>query len=300
MNKFPAKFFFYLSVLFLLPSCTAIKGGLKSEIEETPTGVRMVRDGKILWNFEINNPEGRPFFHPLTLPSGRVFTEVRPEDHIWHLGYWFSWKYINGVNYWEPADPDMKGCEPAGITRVVKQDIDIQASNCAVALSLDYRPKGADKAVLEEVRNVLIDLPNARGEYEITVNQRFTANENVILDRTPPKGSPSQGRWSGGYAGITLRLASDTASDLEVRGASGGKGAAAVTGTETDYLDFYDGKAREGFVFSQEKPSELSRFYVWKDKRMINASPVYMGPMFLEKGESAEFSYRLKVYSRSK
>ena len=298
MNKFLVKFFLYFNVLALLPSCAAIRNGCGSGMEKTPTGVRMVRDGNVIWNFEIDTPEGRPFFHPLTLPSGRVFTEVRPEDHIWHLGYWFSWKYINGVNYWEPADPEMKGFEPAGVTRVVDRDIDIKTSNCVVALSLDYRPKGAGNAVLEEIRHVLVDSPNALGEYGIIINQRFTAKEDVVLDRTPPKGDPAQGKWSGGYAGITLRLASEVASRLAVRGALGGNGAAEVTGTETDGLDFHDSKTGEGFVFSQEKPSELSRFYVWKDKRMVNASPVYMGPMRLKQGETMEFRYRLKVYAR--
>jgi len=40
------------------------------------------------------------------------------EDHVWHLGYWFSWKYINGVNYWKPADAKRTGCESAGATKV--------------------------------------------------------------------------------------------------------------------------------------------------------------------------------------
>ena len=59
-------------------------------LEETDTGVRMRRGGSVVWNLEIDNPENRPFFHPLTLPSGKQLTDLRPKDHIWHLGYWFS------------------------------------------------------------------------------------------------------------------------------------------------------------------------------------------------------------------
>ena len=42
-------------------------------------------------------------------------TADRPPDHIWHHGLWFSWKFINKVNYWEiyPAK------RPAGGTDVV-------------------------------------------------------------------------------------------------------------------------------------------------------------------------------------
>ena len=57
----------------------------RSKLETTPTGVRLLRDGKILWNFEIDTPEGRPFFHPLNHPSGRALTDLRPKDHVWHL-----------------------------------------------------------------------------------------------------------------------------------------------------------------------------------------------------------------------
>ncbi len=40
-------------------------------LENTATGVRVARGGNTLWNLEIDNPEGRPFFHPLSLKRGR-------------------------------------------------------------------------------------------------------------------------------------------------------------------------------------------------------------------------------------
>lgn len=122
-------------------------------VERTPTGVRLVRDGAVVWNFELATPEGRPFFHPLTLPGGRTLTAARPADHVWHLGYWFSWKFINGVNYW---------------------------------------------------------------------------------------GSVASGKWGAGYAGMTLRLADETATALAVRGYAGGTTPGDCTARETTFLDFSD------------------------------------------------------------
>ncbi len=41
-------------------------------LENTATGVRVARGGNTLWNLEIDNPEGRPFFHPLSLKRGET------------------------------------------------------------------------------------------------------------------------------------------------------------------------------------------------------------------------------------
>ena len=279
-------------------SCAPLfAAAVECRIERTSTGVRMMRGGNILWNFEMVNPECRPFFHPLALPSGRVFTDLRPKDHIWHLGYWFCWKYVNGVNYWEPADARRKGVEPAGSTRVTKSHVDINGLDCIVTMELDYRARGSGSAVLHEHRIVQIDHPDEKGGYIIQTEHVFTAREDVVLERTPPKGDPKKGRWSGGYAGLTLRLNDAAAAAFDVRGFSGGKSPAEVTGVETRLLDFVDTKTGEGVIFSQISAPETSRFYVWKDKRMINASPVYTGPVSLKKGEVLKLSYRLKVHA---
>ena len=294
------RFQIFLSVAVALLCTLALSADSVCKIEKTATGVKMLRGGRTLWNFEIDNPEGRPFFHPLALPSGKVFTDIRPKDHIWHLGCWFCWKYVNGVNYWEPADAKRQGVEPAGLTRVTKKDIKINGLDCIVTLDLKYQAKGAKHPVMRERRVVQMDPPDAKGGYIITVKHRFTANEDVVLDRTPPSGDPAKGRWSGGYAGATLRLAADVAAAFEVRGFSGGKSAAEVTGNESNFLDLADPQTGEGVIFSQIAAPKTSRFYVWKDKRMVNASPVYTAPLSLKKGKVLELSYRLKVCADSR
>ena len=255
----------------------------------------MLRGGSVLWNYEIDNPECRPFFHPLALPSGKVFTGLRPKDHIWHLGYWFCWKYINGVNYWEPADAGKMGVEPAGRTCIRERSVRIDSLDCVVTMAVDYGARSDGKTVLREKRTVRIRPPDEKGGYAIETRHVFAAMEDVVLDRTPPKGDPKEGRWSGGYAGETLRLSDEAAAAFDVRGFSGGKCPAEVTGTETAFLDFVDRETGEGVMFSQVTAPKTSRFYIWKDKRMVNASPVYAGPVSLGKGETLELSYRLKV-----
>ena len=283
------------------PKCcrtdVAIATYRRSKLVKTKTGVQMLRDGKLLWNFEIDNPEGRPFFHPLNLPSGKPITDLRPKDHIWHLGYWFSWKYVNGVNYWEPDDKARKGVEPQGRTRVTKKSISANDLDCTVSLELEYGARADGKTVMKESRKITIDPPDPNGGYVITVRHTFTAVEDVTLDRTPPHGSTASGKWGGGYAGATLRLDPEQAAAFSVRGFAGGSSSADVTGKETKYIDFADPSTGEGVTFTQLKAPPTSKFYVWPDRRMINPSPVYDGPIVLKAGETLALAYKLAVHA---
>ncbi len=268
----------------------------RSQLTRTATGVRMLRDGKTLWNLELDNPEGRPFFHPLALPSGRPLTDLRPKDHVWHLGYWFSWKFINGVNYWEPADEKRTGAEPAGATRLVKKDVRLDGLDCVVQAELEYGPRG-EKPVLAESRRITVDPPDPNGGYIITTRHTFTALADVTLDRTPPHGDPKTGKWGGGYAGMTLRLDTTTAKALDVRGFAGGTTPAACTGVETKFLDFTDRECGEGVTFTQLVGPDTGKFYLWPDKRMINPCPVHTAPLTLKKGETLQLAYKLAVHA---
>src|SRR5688572_27335838 len=55
----------------------------------------------VVWKFSFDPKNGKPFFDPLGPVGGPRLTNFKPEDHPWHYGLWFSWKYINGANYWE-------------------------------------------------------------------------------------------------------------------------------------------------------------------------------------------------------
>ena len=56
----------------------------RTRCEKTATGVRLARDGKTIWNFEIDTPEGRPFLHPMNLPSGAPLTDIRPKGDTFY------------------------------------------------------------------------------------------------------------------------------------------------------------------------------------------------------------------------
>ncbi len=156
------------------------------------------------WRFQYDPALDVPYFHPLNTLGGRTLTQDRPADHLWHHGLWFSWKFINGVNYWEI---DGKTGRPAG--RTSWRNVSVAAredGTASIGMELDYRPSGEETPVLTEKRMIEVTAPDAEGTYAVDWTGRFATLGDVVLDRTPLPGEPD-GRVYGGYAGLSVRLA---------------------------------------------------------------------------------------------
>jgi type 1 glutamine amidotransferase len=172
------------------------------------TSVALRCDGQTVWRFNYDtNAASKPFFHPLALPGGEPLTWQSPEDHVWHYGLWFSWKYLNGVNYWEE---DKATRQSAGVTSWRVEKVETRPDFSArIELALDYRPRGTAASVLTEKRHINVSAPAADGSYALDWRQEFQAGAaNVKLDRTPLPGEPG-GQVYGGYAGLSLRFAKE-------------------------------------------------------------------------------------------
>lgn len=180
----------------------------KFEWHTKANSVALVCDGKPVWKFNYDtNQSSKPFFHPLALPGGEPLTWQSPEDHVWHYGLWFSWKYLNGVNYWEE---DKQTRKPAGTTSWRMTRLETKPDFSArIELEIDYRPQAAAAAVLTEHRRIDVSAPAADGSYALDWWQEFQAGAaKVKFDRTPLPGEPG-GQVYGGYAGLSLRFAKD-------------------------------------------------------------------------------------------
>ena len=159
-----------------------------------------------VWRFSYDAKSGKPFFDPVALGGGGnpSLTNFKPEDHPWHYGLWFSWKYINGLNYWEE---DRASGRAAGGTRWDTPQIDARPDGSAtIRMDLTYRNLTGQVALAEE-RELTVSAPAADGGYTIDWSMRFTAGaRGAVLDRTPMPGEP-EGAVNGGYAGLSVRLA---------------------------------------------------------------------------------------------
>ncbi len=183
---------------------------------QSDTSLTLKNDTDIIWQFNYNNRFGRPYFHPL-VANKSVVTCASPPDHPWHLGFWFCWKFINGVNYWEYLDnfkTEETGYISAGKTEITKYDIHNNPDFSAdIHLYINYHPEDS-MPVMNEFRNIHISRPFGDGSYFIDHENEYTALAGeVVLDRTPVQNEPGGRTW-GGYAGLSVRFSEDYTSAI--------------------------------------------------------------------------------------
>mgnify|MGYP002622011445 CR=1 FL=1 len=192
-----------LSLLFLLSSLATAEPVWKQDGKRTLdlSGV----DG-VLVRFVLDAAPRDPHFETLATADGRNLVWVAPPDHVWHYGLWFSWKAINGVNFWETD----KSGRQQGRNEVM--DPVIESEPGADTAVIRYRerafPDPEGPAVLEDVVEIQITRPRGDAGPVVEWKVTTTALADVVLDRTPPPGEPGGRDW-GGYGGFSWRGAED-------------------------------------------------------------------------------------------
>ena len=168
--------------------------------------VELGGDDGVVVRFVLDAAPRDPHFEVLATADGRNTVWVSPPDHIWHYGLWFSWKLINGVNFWETD----KKLRQKGRNEIHDPVIEIDPDG--VTATIRYRerfhPDPEGPAVLED--RVTIKVTRPAGDIGPKVEWRMitTALADVVLDRTPPPGQPGGGNW-GGYGGFSWRGTSE-------------------------------------------------------------------------------------------
>ena len=178
---------------------------------QSDTTLQLFNGENLVWQYNLNNRFGKSYFHPLFIGNNRITCES-PRDHVWHYGLWFSWKFINGLNYWEYTDDfrsEKTGYKSEGKTHV--NDIKIhknQDYSASFDLDILYRPEPSGEPVLKERRKIYVSTPGPEGyyfDYEHHFNAEFG---DVTIDRTPILGEQDGMSW-GGYGGLTIRFNQD-------------------------------------------------------------------------------------------
>jgi len=168
------------------------------ETDAASGAVSMYVGQALCWTYVPQGREGKPYFHPLALPgTGEALTVFRPPDHAWHLGLWFSWKLINGYNFWEPTSN--------AVTRVVSQRI-TPSPDKQVMIEATLAYLGDGRELVRETRTVRVTTaPN--GDYTIAWESVFKAQGGAVEFACTPAKRGKDGNWaSGGYAGLMWRF----------------------------------------------------------------------------------------------
>lgn len=194
-----------LIVAFLLGIATREAAGSWTWQAETDHLELRTATGTPLWAFHWGATATKPYVHPVTVAGGPPLTALRPADHPWHLGLWFSWKFINGVNYWEE---DRTSGRPAGQTTWTNVVIEQRDSDGSAVVSLDvaYRPAVGAPPVLLERRRLRFMSPAPDGGWTLDWDAEFTvASSQIELAASPV--NPS--RTTGGYGGLLCRISTN-------------------------------------------------------------------------------------------
>lgn len=262
--------------------------------------VTLLNNDKIVWQHHFDKSEGKPYFHPLSTINGSVLSGLRPEDHPWHRAVWFSWKYINGLNYWEE---DRETGKSEGITELksVKSKLDKQFG-AEFNLELTYHPpSGAD--LLNEERTVRMSAPEADGSYFMDWESTFTAlADEVVLDRTSLPDEPEGKSW-GGYAGFSARL-NNQLWDVKTINDSGES--ENIHGKSSRWLT-YEGKNLKSepvaiTIFDHpSNPNHPNKWFISNDPATpfyyFSPALIFDQKLVLKKGEKLHLKYRLLVTS---
>ena len=299
MNIRPARFIIS-SLVFLLFLSGNLSAKNNFTWQITDKTIALKNKTETVWQFNYGRETSKPFFHPAALTDGTVLTEDRPADHVWHHALWFSWKYINGVNFWEEN-------RKTGKSRGITDWSDFKAvagpdNSAKITLDLTYSHRG-QKPILAEKRTMKISAPDADGVYYIDWESEFTAcsEKDVVLDRTPIPGEKGGKSW-GGYAGLSVRF--------------NGKGNGWEVVTEEKDVDMssgtYRGKAEAmefGGVFGGkaagiailDHPENLNYPTPWysiagKPMKYFSPAVICYKPHTLKSGQSFTLKYRVIVH----
>lgn len=255
-------------------------------------------DDVTVWKLNLEDPAEKAYFHPLALTDGTPLTWLSPPDHVWHRSLWFSWKFINGVNYWEEV-------EGRGFTELREFGRDQSAVDFSAqyAMTLEYHPP-FEEPVMREERHVRVSPPDERRGYQITWRTTFTAlDQDVVLDRTPPADEPDGQSW-GGYAGMSVRIAKETR-DWRILDSEGREGLAChrqpARWIRADFARTDTG--REAGIAILDHPGNQRHptpSFVIQNPEIpfIYYSPAILfdGPLTLKAGESLSLAYRIVVH----
>lgn len=271
--------------------------------EETDTTIALLNKNEVIWQYNYNTIKGKPFFHPVRINNSTI-TWLSPEDHPWHLGIWHSWKYINGVNYWEYDQSE--GVDPfhfLGITEV--KDIQIEKGedhSCVMTLKIAYHEKNGMDLMMDN-RTVKVSPPNQEGLFFIDYQFHITSmTDSLELSRTPLENEPHGQSW-GGYAGLSIRFSPDFFDPqfINADGTSDMKHGEKMDWKYYGLKNIVGDKIGIAVFPGMENPNHPEPWYMtdYEDHPFyyFSPSPLFYGAYRMDKGEELKLNYRMQFYA---
>lgn len=274
-----------------------VAGGVEPEFswQQTETSLALCNREKIVWKLVFDAKQPKTYFHPLATLEGQVLTEFEPEDHPWHRGLWWSWKFINGLNYWEE---DRQTHASEGVNELthakVMRGVDFAAQ---AELHFSYHPPGKPP-VMTEIRKLSINRPDSDGRYWIDWTSTFTVGDAPVkLDRTPTL--REGGVDFGGYAGLSLRFPVGL-TGWSYRTSEAAKSATNGHGKSARWVDFSGKNAGISVFDHPDNMRHPTPWYLSEKPELIYLSPAVLlnESLTLAAQQSIKLTYRIMIHSK--
>lgn len=184
---------------FTLMVATAAAAEPQFTWRQTETSVALLNHGQMVWQHDHDKKVGKPYMR-FGLLDGTELTRPWPfstdypkNDHTWHRALWWSFKAIDGVNYWEEHQ---QGTEPTKVDVTHEKD-----GSARIAMTLEYHLPDQPPVVIER-RVIRVDAPDATGTYLIDWQATFTpaGDKEIVLNQNS-------------YGGFALRMAAECCGD---------------------------------------------------------------------------------------
>lgn len=163
------------------------------------TSIALLNHGRHVWEHVHDRKIGKPYMR-IGLLDGTELTRPCPfpkgypkSDHTWHRALWWSWKAINGVNYWEE---NQQGTDPVEVEIAHNDDYSAQ-----IEMAIAYHLPDQPPTVMEN-RLITVCAPDRTGTYSIDWRATFTqlGEDDVVFNKNS-------------YGGMALRMAAECCGD---------------------------------------------------------------------------------------
>ncbi|MGP4038781.1 DUF6807 family protein [Gracilibacillus sp. D59] len=234
-----------------------------------------------------------PSFRLVKTTDEHTISLYRPWDHPWHPGLFFSWKYINGYNFWEAKYHGEQN-------RVVTDSfIPMEEGSIGFRQALSYINHEGEN-LLQEKRVVTVEeeldgyLIHWQASYTPT-NNAVTLSSSENTEKTP---------W-GGYGGLSCRLSRNLlrpaiTTDL---GSYTAEEAFSIPFKWCDYSGKLDGYIEEEWAgicifdhpLNMRYPSPKLT-YDYKDMQFMTAAILFNKPYLLNMSETLHLNYSFYIH----
>ena len=256
------------------------------------------------WDPAFESP--RPYFHPIRTLGGRVVSEYRPHDHVWHKGLAWSLPNVGTENFWGgPTYNRGRGYEQlennGSMVHTGFESISVSEERISVVENVEWRTQAGELWVREQ-RSFTVELSAAAHEAWFLTYATHFVN---VSGRVIALGSPTtNGRENAGYGGLFWRgPRSFSGGQVYAPGVSGGD---ELMGVRAPWLAFsgkHDGDGGASTMVFVDAPSntytggeEHTEWFVRTGIfAVISASPFFSQETDFEPDQTLEYKYGLMV-----